>query len=303
VASVSEGNKSTSVCTGQNSESGLGIWLTQQCYSSLARRLRSKTKLTTTEQIKLIEAEYRLGNYDAALHSAKLLHASEPHDGWALYWLSKSHDALAEKCFMKVAALNPDSARVHQMLAEHYSKLSDYPKAKSEFQQAIRLSPASPDLHLGLGTVLSRSGDFVQAEKELKTTLELSPTSAFAHYELGHLYVQQNRWEPAIAELRQVPADSTDLLNARLDLAKAHSALGQNSDAINDLLSVEALDKDGEVYYRLAGLYRTVGDSTRAHDALITFKQHRAASLQTDADELSALEKEQETNQPGNSQR
>jgi tetratricopeptide (TPR) repeat protein len=303
VASVSEDDTSASVCTGQNSESGLGIWLTQQCYSSLARRLRSKAKLTTSEQIKLIEAKYRLGTYDAALHSAKLLHAAEPHNGWALYWLSKSHDARAEKCFMKVAALNPDSPRVHQMLAEHYTKLSDYPKAKSEFQQAIRLSPASPDLHLGLGTVLSRSGDFVQAEKELKTTLELSPTSAFAHYELGHLYVQQSRWELAIAQLRQVPADSTDLLNARLDLAKAQSALGRNSDAINDLLSVESLDKDGEVYYRLAGLYRGVGDSTRAQDALITFKQRRAASLQTDADELSALEKEQETNQAGNSQR
>ncbi len=303
VASVSEGETSASGCTGEKSESRLGIWLTQQCYSSLARRLRSKAKLTISEQIKLIEAEYRLGNYEPALHSAKLLHAAEPHNGWALYWLSKSHDALAEECFMRVAALNPDSARVHQMLAEHYSKLSDYPKAKSEFQQAIRRSPESPDLHLGLGTVLSRSGDLVQAEKELKTTLELSPTSAFAHYELGHLYVQENQWVQAIEQLQQVPQDSTDRLNARLDLAKAQSALGQNSDAINDLLSVESLDTDGEVYYRLASLYRAVGDTTRAHDALLTFKQHRAASLQTDADELSALEKEQETTQPGNAQR
>ncbi len=305
VASISADEKSsaTPACTTQASEAAPGIWLTEQCYAALSRQLKSKAKLTAREQIKLTEAEFRMGDYDAALRSAKLLYAAEPHNAWALYWLSKSHDALAEECFLKVAALNPDSARVHQMLAEHYSKLSDYPKAKSEFQQAIRLSPPSPDLHLGLGTVLSRSGDLAQAERELKTTLELSPTSAFAHYELGHLYVQQNQWSQAIEHLRQVPGDSTVLLSARLDLAKAESALGENSKAINDLVSVESLDKDGEVYYRLANLYRTVGDTSRAHDALITFKERRAASLQTDTDELGALEREQELVQPDNPQR
>jgi tetratricopeptide (TPR) repeat protein len=305
VARISEDEKSSSAfaCTGQKSAAMLGIWLSEQCYSALARQLKSRAKLTRDEQIKLIEAEFRLGSYAAALGRAKLLHAAEPHNGWALYWLSKSHDALAEACFLKVAALNPDSARVHQMLAEHYSQLSDYPKAKSQFQQAIRLSPASPDLHLGLGTVLSRSGDLAPAEKELKTTLELSPKSAFAHYELGHLYVQENQWPQAIDNLRQVPEDSTALLNARLDLAKAESALDQNSAAINDLCSVEALDKDGEVYYRLASLYRAIGDTSRAHDALITFKQRRAASLQADTEEIGALEKEQENSQPGIPQR
>jgi len=302
VASVSD-EKSSPTAACLKSESAAGIWLTEQCYSALSRQLKARAKPATNEQIKLMEAEFRLGNYDAALGSAGLLHSAEPHNAWALYWLSKSHDALAEECFMKVGLLNPDSARVHQMLAEHYSQLSDYPRAKSEFQQALRLSPESPDVHLGLGTVLSRSGDLAQAEKELKTTLELSPNSAFAHYQLGHVYIQQNQWERAIEELRHVPADSTAMLNARLDLAKAQSALGQNAGAIDVLLSVESLDKDGEVYYRLASLYRAVGDTTRAHAALITFKQRRAASLQTDTDEIGALEREQELSQPGNPER
>ena len=166
------------------------------------------------------------------------------------------------------------------MLAEHYTKLSDYPKAKTEFQNAIRLAPDSPDLHLGLGTVLSRTSDWVQAEKELKTTLELAPESAFAHYQLGHVYVQQNLWKQAVEQLRQVPGDSTVLLSARLDLAKAESETGQRSQAVQDLLSVASLDHDGELYFRLAGLYRSLGDETRAHQALATFKQLRASSLQ-----------------------
>jgi tetratricopeptide (TPR) repeat protein len=296
VAKIAGDRKSDSAqdcLSGKSRDMEPGIWLTEACYSKLARELKAKSKLTSTEHVKLAEAQFRLGDYDAAFATASQLRSADPQSGWAIYWLSKSHDAMAEQCFLKVGELNPDSARVHQMLAERYLKLSDYPKAKAEFQNAIRLMPDSPDLHLGLGTVLSRSSDWPEAEKELKTTLELAPKSAFAHYELGHVYVQQGQWQPAIDQLRQVPEDSTVLLSARLDLAKAQSELGQTADGVKDLLSVAALDHDGELYFRLAGLYRSLGDNARAREAMTTFKRRRAASLQTDTEEVGALEKEQ----------
>ena len=272
----------------------VGNWLTEDCYSHLIRTANRETHLSENARIKLTEAEFRSGQYEAALLSATRLRQADPRSGWGIYWLSKSHDAIAEQCFLKIGALNPDSARVHQMLGEHYLKLSDYPKAKSEFQSALRLSPNSPDLHLGLGTVLSRSSDWTSAEEELKSTLELAPKSSFAHYELGHVYVQQSEWIRAIEQLRQVLDDSTVLLSARLDLAKAEAETGQGAMAIQDLLSVAALDQDGELYFRLASLYRSIGDQSKAREALATFKQRRAASLQTDTQELGALEKEQE---------
>jgi tetratricopeptide (TPR) repeat protein len=275
----------------------LGVWMTEACYSRLAAQLRAKAQLSPNEKAKLIEAEFRLGQYPAALNAATQLHTVDPKSAWAIYWLSKAHDAMAEGCFLKVGSLNPDSARVHQMLAEHYTKLADYPKAKAEFQRAILLAPQSPDLHLGLGTVLSRAGEFSEAEKELKATIEVSPKSSFAHYQLGHVYVQQSRWTDAIAQLRQVPNDTTVVLSARLDLAKAESETGQTAKAIKDLQSVSALDQDGELYFRLAALYRKNGDDVHTREALATFQQRRAALLQTDNDELSALEKEQDTGQ------
>ena len=82
-------------------------------------------------------------------------------------------------------------------------------------------------------------------------------------------------------------------------MAKAESEVGQTPQAIKDLQSVSALDQDGELYFRLAALYRKIGDDVHARDALVTFQQRRAASLQTDSEELSALEKEQETGQAG----
>src|SRR3984885_719284 len=293
-------NDPAETCTGRQAKNvSPGIWLTEWCYTNLAEQLRARKILSIPDRIKLAEAEFRLGQYDAALRTANLLRRVDLHSGWGVYWLSKTHDALSEQCFLKVGALNPDSARVHQMLAEHYAKLSDYPKAKTEFENAIRLAGESPDLHLGLGTVLSRTSDWTQAEQELKKTLEWAPQSSFAHYQLGHVYIQQNLWQKAVEQLRQVPADSTVLLSARLDLAKGESETGQTSQAVEDLLSGASLDHDGELYFRLAGLYRSLGDETRAHQALATFKQLRASSLQADTAELGALEKEQEAAQPG----
>lgn len=298
VARISAKSDSAAECAATTpKEMQLGVWMTEPCYSRLVARLRPKTHLSPNEKAKLIEAEFRLGHYRAALDAATQLNAVEPKTAWVIYWLSKSHDAMAEECFLKVGTLNPDSARVHQMLAEHYTRLADYPKAKAEFQKAIRLAPQSPDLHLGLGTVLSRAGEFSEAEKELKTTIEVSPNSSFAHYQLGHVYVQQSRWTDAITELQQVPDDTTVVLSARLDLAKAESELGQTAKAIKDLQSVSTRDQDGEVYFRLAALYRRDGDEAQAREALATFKQRRASLLQTDNDELSALEKEQDAGQ------
>jgi tetratricopeptide (TPR) repeat protein len=304
VAKISGDGKDESgpPCTGQQRDIPPGVWLSEGCYVSLERKLKAKTNLTVAAKTKLAETEFRLGQYNSALHTAKLLGAADPHSGWAIYWLSKTHDAMAEQCFFKVGELNPDSARVHQMLAEHYLKLSDYPRARTEFQNAIRLTPGSPDLHLGLGTVLSRAGQLEQAEKELETTLDLAPKSAFAHYELGHVYVGQNQWTKAIEQLRQVPDDSSVLLSARLDLAKAESEMGQTSEAVRDLLSVANLDQDGELYFRLAGLYRTLGDDAHAREAMGTFKQRRAASLQADTAEVGALEREQEVGHAGSPQ-
>jgi tetratricopeptide (TPR) repeat protein len=280
-----------------------GMWLTQPCYESLVRRLRLKKELSVAMRAKLAEAKFRLGQYDDALRAAELLHDADRRSGWGIYWLSKSHDAIAEDCFLNVASLNPDSPRVHQMLAEHYAKLSEYPKAKAEYLSALRSAPDLPDLHLGLGTVLSRTGGWAEAERELKTTLQLAPESDFAHYQLGHAYLQQSLWLQAIEQLRKVSPSSTVLLSARLDLAKAESQTGQITEAIQNLLSVTGLDQDGEVYFDLAADYRKLDDRPHAREALATFKKLRAASLQTDGDELSALEKEQTNKLPESPQR
>lgn len=274
-----------------------GAWLPEACYQQLRNRLKSKKALTIKEKIKLAEAEFRLGNHQSALRAAQRLTIESPQNEWGVFWLSKAHAALAADCFVKVGSLNSDSARVHQMLAQHYASWSDYGRAETEYQAAIRLAPDLPDLHLGLGTVHWQAGEWPEAEQQLRRTLELAPGSVVAHYELGNTYLQQRQWERAIAELRQVGSGSPLMLNSRLDLSKAESEAGLTQQALQDLLPIAPDDKDGEVHYRLATLYRKLGDRARAEEALATFKQLRAASQAASAGDLDLIEGEQEKEQ------
>ena len=189
--------------------------------------------------------------------------------------------------------MNPDSPRVHQMLAKQYAVGLEYAKAKAEYEAAIRLAPDLADLHLGLGTMYWRTDDWPQAEKEFLKALDLAPASAMARYRLGNTYVQESRWDDAIEQLRRVANDASVSVSARLDLAKAESELGQTREAIRDLLPLVAQDSDGEVHFRLAALYHKVGDGTRAQEALEVFRKLRAAALQADKDELDELDREQ----------
>lgn len=293
---ILEGVEASRSCSNPSSKAMAtpGLWLPEACYQQLRHRLRAKKAMTLEERIKLSEAEFRLGNYEAARREAQRLLESNPRNEWGAFWLSQSNGELAQECFSKVVSLNPESARVHQMLGEYYAARHHFPRAITEYLAAIKLAPDSPDLHLGLGTVYWKSYEWPEAEKELRKTLELAPGSAAAHYELGDICVQQSRWQLAVDHLRQALHDPAVAMKARLNLAKAEAEMGQTRQAIEELLPVVGEDKNGEIHFRLVGLYRKLGEKERAQESLATFQRLRNASSQADRGELEALEKEQE---------
>jgi tetratricopeptide (TPR) repeat protein len=293
---VPEAAANPSACSAPSSKAMAtsGQWLSEACYRHLRNQLRVQKALTLKERIKLAEAEFRLGDFQAARQQAQLVLTADPRNEWGVYWLSRAEGELAEECFFKVAYLNPDSARVHEMLAQYYASRHNFPRAKAEYLAALHFAPDLPDLHLGLAAVCRAVGEWSEAEKELQRTLELTPGSALAHYQLGNSYVQERRWPAAVEQLQLALDDPALGVSARLDLAKAEEALGQTGQAIEVLAPILDKDKDGEVHYRLAGLYKRLGDKAHAQEALSSFKQLHDASLQVDRRDLEALEKERE---------
>lgn len=271
-----------------------GLWLPEACYRVLRARLIAKKELTLEERLKLPEAEFRLDHAEAARREAERLLRSQPSSGWGVYWLSQSYGALAQDCFAKVTAQKSDSARVHEMLAHYWAGRHYYPRAQSEYLAAVQLAPELPDLHLGLATVYMASSQWTEAEQELKRTLELAPASGLANYELGDAYVEQQRWDLALDPLRKAAQDPTLAAKARVELARAESENGDIGRAVEDLLPVLGEDRDGQVHYRLAELYRKLGDKEKMREALAAFRKLQQASLDAGQSELDELDRERE---------
>jgi tetratricopeptide (TPR) repeat protein len=211
-----------------------------------------------------------------------------------MYWLVQSYEALGYEAFRKVSQLSPDSARVHQMMGKYYSDKHETSHAVAEYEAALKLSPDLPDLHLGLGTAYWEAGDWERAEAPLRRALNLAPSLLPASYELGDVYVQKRQWELAIRYLQPAEGDQTLNYQACLDLSKAEAGLGHTQKAIEYLVRLAGQDQDGEIHYRLAILYRKVGDSARAEAAFATSNQLRQASLQHGQEVLQTMEKERQ---------
>ena len=294
------GEEASSECPSPSSKATItpGLWLTEACYRQLRDRLKAKNVLTPGERSKLAEAEFRLGGFQEACREAERMLESNPGNEWAIFWLSQSSGALAQESFDKVASLNPDSARLHELLAHYFATRRQFARAKTEYLAAIQKAPDLSDLHLGLGTLYLQDGELTGAEKELQRTIELAPESALAHYELGHIYVHEQRWDLAVPHLRRAVNDPAVTVKARLDLAKALAETDRTREAVEELLPALPNDKDGEAHYRLAGLYRKLGDSARAEEALNAFKRLRDASIQANRGELEALQNEREKFDP-----
>jgi tetratricopeptide (TPR) repeat protein len=273
---------------------GHGMWLSEACYRQLADQLRKHQGTSQAERDKLAEAELRGENAEAAEALAESALESHPSDGWTMYWLVESYEALGYEAFQKVSQLSPNSARVHQMMAKYYADKHETSHAVAEYEAALKLSPDFPDLYLGLGTVYWEAGDWERAEAPLRRALELAPSMLPASYELGDVYVQKRQWDLAIRHLRPTLEEQKLRYRACLDLSKAEAALGHTREAVDYLLRVAKQDEDGELHYRLALLYRKTGDSARAEAALAASNQLRQASTQYGQEVLQTMEKERQ---------
>jgi len=275
-------------------ESRPGVWLSEACYRQLADKLGKAPGASRAERDKLAEAQLRAGDAQNAQAVAAHTLKSQASDGWAMNWLVRSYDALGYEAFRKVSMLSPNSARTHQMMAKYYSDQHETAHAVAEYEAALKLSPDLPDLYLGLGTVYWIAGDWDRAEPPLRKALELAPSLVAASYELGDVYVQKRQWEAAVRNLQPALRDPTLNYQACLDLAKAEAALGHNQEAVDYLVRVAKQDQDGELHYRLALLYRKIGDSAKAEAALAASNQLRQASTQFGQEVLQTMEKERQ---------
>jgi tetratricopeptide (TPR) repeat protein len=190
---------------------------------------------------------------------------TDPRNIDALYYLSFAARALSDEEYQRLLATAPDSARVHQLLAETALQAQDPGQAETEFlkaleinprslevntdiaelkrsqskfdeaityyQQAAQIGPLNYEISYGLGACYTYKADYAKAIEWLRKAAAFSPGSVAAHFALGNALFQQGNMEPAVPELKETVRLEPHMKQAYFLLGRAYAKMGRNGQA------------------------------------------------------------------------
>lgn len=231
------------------------------------------------------------GKPEAAIGPLDRAAQLDPKDIDILYHRGRAHLLVSKDSYEQMYAIDPDSWRVHQVLAQAYTESDRLMDAIAEYKRAIELAPSEPSLHEGLGDAYRNSTKLDQAEQAYADELKLDPQNLMAMFYLGEIRVERGNPGDARSLLETVVRENPSLIEARYFLGRSLAETGQSKDAEAQFKAVIEAHPDGQVeqrtYYQLVRLYRALN---RPEDANAALKEFTRLKQESDAREASSLE-------------
>ena len=272
------------------------LYLGRKEYDQAEEELREEQRLLSRcpEQVRDLEllphrksaaavlaagCRFQQGEYAESFAAVSTILKREPRNLEALFWQAKASKELAITAFQKVAAIDPDSFRAHQLQGQIYAAKYLLEEGVREYRKAIRLRPNLSSLHLELGMLYRSHEKYKPAIVEVQKAVDLSADDPEANYVLGDIYVKAGKPADAVPFLKKALGKDPNYLEARLALGKAYRAEGRIDDAIREIRAALPIDRAGEIHYQLAGLYRRIGRLREAKEELTTFQRIREARM------------------------
>jgi type IV pilus assembly protein PilF len=169
------------------------------------------------------------------------------------------------------------AAEIHNDLGVGALNQGDYQTAYSEFEQAVQLDDTLADAHNGMGLVLHLNYQKLpEAEAQYRRALAIRPAFPEAHVNLGNLFLDQRRYDEAIA---QYEVALNDMLYRTPHFAQSNLgwALYKKGETQRGLESVRAAVTSAPSFcqgWRTLGLiYDGTGQTEKACDAFAQFAE------------------------------
>jgi tetratricopeptide (TPR) repeat protein len=260
-------------------------------YETASKALQDALKLEPNNA----EALYWLGLAQAAkgdlrgaadsLETATKLNPKD-HDG--LYQLEEVYLQLWRATYERLVAANPESLRIHQVLAEGYVQSNRLEDAKREYALVLKANPTLTGVHEALGDIARQQQQIAAATKEYHAELRLDPSSARVWYKLADVLVDSGNEAEALKAAHSSIALQADFAPAYYVLGRLARQGNRPTEAIADFRKALERGLKGELeessHYQLYRLLEA-GDPTEAaaHQAaylrLRQARQQRALNI------------------------
>jgi tetratricopeptide (TPR) repeat protein len=244
-------------------------------YAECVTRLHALKATSPGQKILLGRALLTLGNSQAAAAAFAEALDQDQRSVPTRYWLMRSYERLAVASFDRMAEIDPDSWRLHQMHGEYYQFQLNYQKAIEAFQTALKSSPGSAELHEQLGDAYLFDKNEADGEAEIREALRLDPTRAGSLYLLGRIYFARRDITKSMECFRGAVRYDPGFLQAHADLGRAYMRAGDAASAEPELERAAATDDNGDLHYRLYLAYRKLGKNAMAAQALAASQELR----------------------------
>jgi tetratricopeptide (TPR) repeat protein len=205
--------------------------------------------------------------YEAAYDGLVKALALDARNADALYFLAIVASQLSTGAFDRVFALQPDGARVHQLMARSL-RLQESPlEAAAEYELALKADPNLVDALLEFAAMDREQSNCDHAVDLYERAQRVQPSYDGA-YGLGLCLAVQNNQARAVETFREALKYDPKSAAAEFGLGSSLLQLGDAASAVAALQRAAQLAPNmRETYYVLGRAYQTMGQSERAQEA------------------------------------
>jgi predicted Zn-dependent protease len=244
----------------------------EEAQEPLEAALRANPK-DSTVQMALARTRIQLHQYEGAVELLKNYTDDHPQDQEAWYLLGKTYLQLSEDSLGKINQIDPNSVVAHEVAGEIDESMHNYDGALVEYKKAIDLVPNQPEPHLHMANAFWSIGKWESAKAEFEAGLAHDPNNCTAHWKLGNTILEANDDTiEAMTHLNRAVSLCPDLMQARVDRARALIKSGKHGEALPDLVRAEKESPDEpSIHFLLASVYRAQGKTAAAQEETRTY--------------------------------
>jgi len=282
---------STTDCTQSKVKESLNQGQFSQASPCFLRILTPRSSADFRMQI--AQALFELGKYQESLDVLAGLSSADQHSPFAFYWRARCFEKLATAAYLRLYQAEPDSYRVHQLMADLAAARNNDAKAIEEYRAAVAMKPSLPNLHYSLGHLLWKELSTDAARREFEAELALNPRHSGALHDLGESYLMEHKTELALSYLQRALEVNPKNAELHRDLGTGYADLHDYAKAVTEFKIALQADDDGSLHYKLGRAYQSLGRKDEAtHEFAISTSLNRESrsKLEKQTERLNQIE-------------
>ncbi len=244
-------------------------------------------------RIQIAQALFELGKYQESLDALAGLSSADQHSPAAFYWRARCFEKLATAAYLRLYQADPDSYRVHQLMADLAAARNNDAKAIEEYRAAVAIKPSLPNLHYSLGHLLWKELSTDAARTEFEAELALNPRHSGALHDLGESYLMEHKAELALSYLQRALEVNPKNAELHRDLGTGYADLHDYTKAITEFKFALQADDDGSLHYKLGRAYQSLGrkdEATREFAISTSLNRESRSKLEKQTERLNQIE-------------